>query len=151
VINQTMAKQYWPQGDAIGKQVRLPDMKSEPPFVVAAKDSDGWFQIIGIAADARDDGLRNPVKPAIFVPYSVRMWMFTQVLVRTETAPLANLSRIRAAVKAVDAEQQVFGRTRDLDQWIQGQDEYSFRRASPGIGRHRPVQRDLIRCSAEDE
>jgi predicted permease len=128
VINQTMAKQYWPQGDAIGKQVRLPDMKSEPPFVVAAKDSDGWFQIIGIAADARDDGLRNPVKPAIFVPYSVRMWMFTQVLVRTETAPLANLSRIRAAVKAVDAEQQVFGRTRDLDQWIQGQDEYSFGR-----------------------
>ena len=128
VINQTMAKQYWPQGDAIGKQVRLPDMKSEPPFVMAAKDSDGWFQIIGIAADARDDGLRNPVKPAIFVPYSVRMWMFTQVLVRTQTAPLANLNRIRAAVKAVDPEQQVFGRTRDLDQWIQGQDEYSFGR-----------------------
>jgi putative ABC transport system permease protein len=128
VINQTMAKQYWPQGDAIGKQVRMPDMKSEPPFVLAAKDSEGWFQIIGIAADARDDGLRNPVKPAIFVPYPVRMWMFTQILVRTQTAPLANLNRIRAAVKAVDPEQQVFGRTRDLDQWIQGQDEYSFGR-----------------------
>jgi len=128
VINQTMAKQYWPQGDAIGKQVRLPEMKSDPPFVVAAKDSDSWLQIIGIAADARDDGLRNPVKPAIFVPYSVRMWMFTQVLVRTQTPPLANLNRIRSAVKAVDPEQQVFGRTQDLDQWIQGQDEYSFGR-----------------------
>jgi putative ABC transport system permease protein len=128
VINQTMAKQYWPQGDAIGKQVRLPDMKSEPPFMVAAKDSDSWLQIIGIAADARDDGLRNPVKPAIFVPYSMRMWMFTQVLVRTQTAPLANLNRIRAAVRTVDPEQQVFGRTQDLDQWIQGQDEYSFGR-----------------------
>ena len=56
------------------------------------------------------------------------MWMFTQVLVRTQTAPLANLNRIRAAVKAVDPEQQVFGRTRDLNQWIQGQDEYSFGR-----------------------
>ena len=128
VINQTMAKQYWPQGDAIGKQVRLPDMKSEPPFVVAAKDSDSWIQIIGIADDARDDGLRNPVKPAIFVPYPMRMWMFTQLLVRTQSAPLANLNRIRAAVKAVDPEQQVFGRTQDLDQWIQGQDEYSFGR-----------------------
>ena len=128
VINQTMAKQYWPEGDAIGKQVRLPDMKSEPPFVVAAKDSDSWLEIIGIAADARDDGLRNPVKPAIFVPYTMRMWMFTQVLVRTRTAPLENLNRIRAAVRAVDPEQQVFGRTQDLDQWIQGQDEYSFGR-----------------------
>jgi len=128
VVNQTMAKLYWPQGDAIGKQVRLPDMKGQPPFVVAAKDSDSWLQIIGIAADARDDGLRNPVKPAIFVPYSMRMWMFTQMLVRTRTAPLANLNRIRAAVRAVDPDQQVFGQTQDLDQWIQGQDEYSFGR-----------------------
>jgi predicted permease len=128
LINQTMAKQYWPDGDAIAKQVRLPDLKSEPPFVVAAKDSDSWLQIIGIVADARDDGLRNPVKPAVFVPYSVRMVMFTQVLVRTRSAPLANLTRIRAAVKAVDPEQQVFGRTQDLEQWIQGTDEYSFGR-----------------------
>ncbi len=128
VINQTMAKQYWPEGDAIGKQVRLPDIKSQPPFVIAAKGGDSWLQILGIVADARDDGLRNPVKPAIFVPYSMQMWMFTQVLVRTRTAPLANLNRIRAAVKAVDPEQQVFGRTRDLDQWIQSEDEYSFGR-----------------------
>jgi predicted permease len=128
VINQTMAKQYWPDGDAIGKQVRLPEMKSEPPFLVGAKDSDNWLQIIGVVADARDDGLRNPVKPAIFVPYSMRMWMFTQVLVRTRTAPLANLNRIRAAVRTVDPEQQVFGRTQDLEQWIQGMEEYSFGR-----------------------
>jgi putative ABC transport system permease protein len=58
----------------------------------------------------------------------MRMWMFTQVLVRTRTAPLVNLNRIRAAVRAVDPEQQVFGRTQDLNQWIQGQDEYSFGR-----------------------
>jgi predicted permease len=128
LVNQTMAKQYWPDGDAIAKQVRLPDLKSEPPFVVAAKDSDNWLQIIGIVADARDDGLRNAVKPAVFVPYSVRMVMFTQVLVRTRNAPLANLNRIRAAVKAVDPEQQVFGRTQDLEQWVQSTDEYSFGR-----------------------
>jgi predicted permease len=128
LVNQTMAKQYWPNGDSIGKQLRLPDMKSDPPFAVNAKDSDSWMQIIGIVADARDDGLRNAIKPAIFVPYSMRMWMFTQVLVRTRTAALGNLNRIRAAVKAVDPEQQVFGQTRDLEQWIQGTDEYSFGR-----------------------
>jgi predicted permease len=129
LINQTMAKQYWPNGDAIGQQFRLPDLKGgDPPFVAAAKDADTWLQIIGIVGDARDDGLRNPVKPAVFVPYSLRMWMFTQVLVRTRTLALANLNRIRTAVKTVDPDQQVFGQTRDLEQWIQGQDEYSFGR-----------------------
>ena len=53
------------------------------------KDSDSWMQIIGIVADARDDGLRNPIKPAIYVPYPVSMGMFTQILVRTRFAPLA--------------------------------------------------------------
>jgi putative ABC transport system permease protein len=128
VINQTMARKYWPEGDALGRQVRLPDLKSEPPFSQGTKDENGWMQIIGVVADARDDGLGKPVKPAAYVPYTVHMWMFTQILVRTRSAPLSNLSRIRAGVKAVDPDQQVFGQTRDLEQWIQGLDEYSFGR-----------------------
>jgi len=123
-----MARQYWPQGDAIGKQIRLPDLKSEPPFAQSANESNGWMQIIGIVADARDDGLRKPVKPAIYIPYTSHMWMFTQILVRTRTAPLTNLNRVRAEVKAVDPDQQVFGQTRDLEQWIQTQDEYQYGR-----------------------
>jgi putative ABC transport system permease protein len=128
VINQAMAKQYWPDGDALGRQVRLPDLKSEPPFSLAAKDCNGWMQIIGVVADARDDGLLKPVKPAIFVPFTMAMGMYTQILVRTRSAPLSNLNRVRAEVKAVDPDQQVFGQTRDLEQWIQGEDEYSFGR-----------------------
>src|SRR6202043_2431818 len=68
VINQTMARQYWPQGDALGKQLRPPDLKADPPSTQAVPDSKGWLQIVGIVADARDDGLRKPIKPAVFVP-----------------------------------------------------------------------------------
>ncbi len=128
VINQTMARQYWPNGDALGSQVRLPDLKATPPFSQAVKDSNSWMQIIGVVADARDDGLAKPVKPAVYVPYSTLMWMNTQILVRTRSAALGNLNRIRAEVKAVDPDQQVFGQTRDLEQWIQSLDEYSFGR-----------------------
>jgi hypothetical protein len=52
VINQTIAREYWPNGDALGKEVRLPDLKAEPPFTQAVADSDGWMQIIGVVADA---------------------------------------------------------------------------------------------------
>lgn len=128
VVNQTMARQYWLDGDVLGKQVRMPDLKAQPPFSQAVRDSDSWMQIIGVVADARDDGLLKPVKAGIYVPYTVQMQVWTQILVRTRSAPLASLNRVRAAVKAVDPDQQVFGQTRDLQQWIETQDEYSFGR-----------------------
>jgi putative ABC transport system permease protein len=128
VINQAMARQYWPKGDALGMQVRLPDLKPNPPFLAAVKDSSNWMQIIGVVADALDDGLARPVKPAVYLPYSIQMGMWTQILVRTRSAPLAHLNRVRAEVKAVDPDQQVIGQVRDLQQWIEGEDEYSFGR-----------------------
>jgi ABC-type antimicrobial peptide transport system permease subunit len=79
-------------------------------------------------ADARDDGLRKPIKPAVFVPYTLRMAMWTQILVRTQVPPLAVLNRVRAEVKAVDADQQVFGQTHDLEQWIRDESEYGYGR-----------------------
>jgi len=128
VINQTMAREYWPQGDPLGQLVRLPDLKAEPPFSQAAPDSNGWLQIIGVVGDARDDGLRKPIKPAVFVPFTLHMRMWTQILVRTQVPPLAVLNRVRAEVKAVDADQQVFGETHDLDQWIRDESEYAYGR-----------------------
>ncbi len=128
VINQTTARRYWPNGDVLGKQLRLPDLKPEPPFSQAVPDSNGWMQIIGVVADARNDGLRKPIKPAVYVPFTVQMNVWTQILVRTRTAPLSILNAVRAQVKAVDPDQQVFGQTRDLEQWIQGENEYAYGR-----------------------
>ena len=128
VINQTMARQYWPHGDALGKLVRLPDLKGEPPFSQAVPESNSWLEIIGVVGDARDEGLRKPIKAAVYVPYTLRMFMWTQILVRTQGAPLAVLNHVRAEVKAVDPDQQVFGETHDLDQWIRDESEYGYGR-----------------------
>ena len=124
VINQTMAHQYWPNGDAIGQQMRIPDMKADPPYSPGAPNSDGWLQIVGVATDARDDGLRNPIKPQVYVPYTMSLRMFTQILVRTQTPPLSVLHRVRAEVQAVNKDQQVFREVRNLEQWITTQPEW---------------------------
>src|SRR5262249_23570600 len=123
VINQTMARRYWPKGDAIGRQLRLLDLKNEPPYQPGAGGSDGWLQIVGVVADARNDGLRNPIKPAVYVPYSLRLRMFTQILVRTRVAPLSMLREVRQQLVQIDREQQVM-RVRDLEAWITGLPEY---------------------------
>jgi predicted permease len=124
VINQTMARQFWPNGDAIGRQIKVPNMKDQPPYEPAAAGSEGWLQIVGIVADARNDGLRNAIKPAAYVPYSIRMRMFTQILVRTRVPPLSMLRDVRAELVQVDSEQQVM-RVRDLEAWITDMREYS--------------------------
>ena len=128
LVNQTLAHQYWPLGGAIGQQIRVPQLKSEPPYSPAAADSDGWLQIVGVVADARDDGLREPVKPAIYVPYTMKMPMFTQILVRTHGEPLSVLRAVRAQVHAVDPDQQVMGNVRNLEQWISTQPEWAQER-----------------------
>jgi predicted permease len=127
VINQTMARQYWPNGNAIGQQVRVPELKDEPPYSPAAPESGGWLQIVGIVADARNDGLRNTIKPSLYVPYTLRLRMFSQILVRTKVPPMSILRGIRAQLVQVDPDQQVM-RVRDLDAWITGQQEYAQQR-----------------------
>ena len=94
----------------------------------AAPDSNQWLQIIGVVADARDDGLRKPIKPGVYVPFSLHMSMWTQILVGTHAAPLRVLHHLRGEIKAVDPDQQVSGQIRDLEQWIQREDEYAYGR-----------------------
>jgi predicted permease len=127
VINQTMARQFWPNGDAIGRQIRFVNMKDEPPYSPASSAATGWIEIVGVAADARNDGLRNPIRPAFYVPYTLKMRMFTQILVRTQVPPLSILRDVRAELVRVDREQQVM-RVRDLQGWITNLPEYAQQR-----------------------
>ncbi|MGA8341888.1 MAG: ABC transporter permease, partial [Candidatus Sulfotelmatobacter sp.] len=125
VINQTMARRYFPDGNAIGHSLKVPDMKDEPPYTTAASGAaDSWLQIIGIIADKRDDGLRNPILPEAFVPYTLSMRVWTQILVRSEVPPLSLLHAIGVQVNSLDPDQQVDGHVEDLDHWITGQQEY---------------------------
>ena len=124
MINQTLAHQFFPNGDAVGSEIRVSELKGEPPFRLAVAGSDGWLQVIGIVSDARNDGLRNPTKPALYVPYTIMMRVWTQILVRTRVPPLTILRDIRAQIRTVDPDQQSFRDTRDLDGWISSQPEW---------------------------
>ena len=102
VINQTMARQFWSNGDAVGHQVRIPGFKDQPPYQREVPGgADGWMQIIGVVADARDDGLRNTIKPQVYVPFTTHMMMFTQILVKTKVAPLSILRDVRTWTRSI--------------------------------------------------
>jgi len=125
VINRTFAQRYFPNDDALGHSVRLPEFEDRPPEVLAMPNiADTWLQIVGVVADARNDGLRNPIKPAIFVPYTLNMRQGTQILVRSEVNPLLLLHAVQTQITSVNPEQQTYSEVDDLDRWISEQREW---------------------------
>ncbi len=124
LINQTLAHQYFPNGEAIGREIRVPEFKDDPPLQLDVAGSNSWLQVIGIVADALDDGLQGHVKPALFLPYTISMPLYTQILVRTRVPPLQLLHAVREQIHAVDPDQQAARNVRDLDGWITTQPEW---------------------------
>jgi putative ABC transport system permease protein len=123
VINETMAREFWPSGDAIGHAIRLPELKSDPPLRFAAPESDQWFEIAGVVADARNNGLANPTKAAVYLPYTVWLGVFPGILVRTISSPLSLLHAVQLKVSSVDPSQQVAGEGATLEEFITHQPE----------------------------
>ena len=81
------------------------------------------MQIVGIVADKMNDGLRKPILPEVFVPFTIQMYMFTQILVRSEVSPLTLLHSVAAQVNSLDTDQQIGGQVQDLEHWITSQPE----------------------------
>jgi ABC-type antimicrobial peptide transport system permease subunit len=74
--------------------------------------------IVGIVADKIDDGPAKPILPEAFVPYTLVMGMYTQILVKSDVPPLSLLHAVQLKVNSVDHDQQTNGDVRDLQHWI---------------------------------
>jgi predicted permease len=108
VVNQTMARELWPDESAIGRRVRMPEyIKSPTYFRLAAPGSDGWFEIIGVVGDTPNVGLHEPPAPSIYVPYTLMLSDSLNMILRTSRDPLSMTRSIREAVRTVDPTQPV--------------------------------------------
>src|SRR5262249_12719482 len=130
LVNETFAKRYYPTGDTLGRSLKIPKLKNEPPYTLDVPGSDGWMQIVGVVADTLDDGLSKPIKPAIYLPYSVNMWMHTQILVRSRVDPRGIQRSVKQQILSVNPDQQAtFWNDGLLESWITHQQEWA--RAQP--------------------
>ena len=125
VVNNEFVRRYFPRSDVLGHSVRIPDLKNHPPRVVAVDGSDGWLPIIGVVGDARNDGLDKPVKPEIYVPYSLYLIDFEQILVHTQGDPLALESAIRRQIASINPGQQVSYPVISMQERIEHQSEWA--------------------------
>jgi putative ABC transport system permease protein len=126
VVNETFVKRYYSNGDVLGRSLKIPAIKSDSAQTLVAPGSNGWLQIIGVSADTLDDGLDKPVKPAIYLPYTLNMWVWTQILVRSRVDPRTIVHSVRQQVVAVNPDQQAsLWNDGALETWIRSQTVYA--------------------------
>jgi len=123
VINQAMSREYFPTGGAIGHTFRMPELKSGP-YQTAIPQLNGWFEVIGVVADAKNVGLVDPVQPAIYVPFSVLIGTYTHILVHTRTSPNSFFHAVRVQVHNIDSDQQTERNAWSLEEVISRRDEW---------------------------
>ncbi len=101
VVNETMARQYWPGEDAIGKRFKLGDPEEKIP----------WRTIVGIAGDVRQMGADVPVKAEMYLPYEQvqdQPWYAPRDLViRTTVDPMGIVAAARKEIHQVDPAQPI--------------------------------------------
>jgi putative ABC transport system permease protein len=101
LIDETLARQYWPHQNPIGRRMRLW----------------GQFrQVVGIVGQVHHYGLEKQPEPTIYAPYEQMPNKAMALAVRTTMETQAVVKAVKQAVWSVDRNQPVFQ--------IRGMDEY---------------------------
>jgi predicted permease len=116
VVNQALAERYFGPEDPIGRRVELKGLATlrESPV------EEPSFEIVGVVADAKNQGVREPAQPEALIPHTLTAAMGRGILVKTAGSPLSVLNSLKREVWAVDRRVAVtqVGLLRDfLDQY----------------------------------
>jgi putative ABC transport system permease protein len=93
LINETMARTFWPAGQALGEQLQIGQPAAERP----------WLTVVGIVADLRQHGPTEGILPTAFAASAQASRAGRYFTVRTDGQPPASLAMdLRTAVRAID-------------------------------------------------
>jgi putative ABC transport system permease protein len=97
VINETMAKKWWPHESPIGKRIKQGFPQDEAPY----------REIVGVVGDVPQDGLDAEIRTEVFLPMSQHPDAAMTFLVRTGRPPMSLAKAAIGAVHAIDKDQAV--------------------------------------------
>ena len=98
VVNETLVKKYFGPDDPIGRHVKLVMLETFRDGAVPSP----LFEIVGVIADARNNGIQDPPQPEALIPYTVTGGFERGILVRTAGEPGGLLNSVRKEIWSVD-------------------------------------------------
>lgn len=95
IVDETLARMYWPDGDALGKRVETTgDLQ--------------WMTIVGVVGGIKQDGFAEELQPHIYMPLAQSPSLLAKLVIRTDGPPSATIGAIRTAVSELDPSIPVF-------------------------------------------
>ena len=91
VVNDALARKYWPGEQAVGKRLRFDNGPEHP-----------WRTIVGVVGDVRQLGLEQDAPPILYIPYAQFPLPFTDIVVRSAAPRSTVASLVRARLREVD-------------------------------------------------
>jgi putative ABC transport system permease protein len=108
VVSEFFAKRFFPNGDAIGKRIRLGKLTSDFP----------WATIVGVVGDVRTFALDEPPQPTMYWPVAqIRATPSLAIVVRTNSDPATLTGPVREAIAKIDPAQPIYD-MQTLDQLV---------------------------------
>jgi len=95
IINETLARQFFPNEDPIGKRI------------LVTNGPDVWRQIVGIVGDIKQYGVDKETTSQTYEPYAQYPFRSLNVVLRTNDSGASLVGALRPAVYAVDKDQPV--------------------------------------------
>ena len=92
VVDDALARRFWPDGNAVGQQVRLGDKDTKNPCLT----------IVGVAASIKHGDLRDDPDRYVYVPLAQTPLSSMDLVVRTASDPGALTDAIRREVRSID-------------------------------------------------
>jgi putative ABC transport system permease protein len=93
LINESMARRYWPNEDPIGKRFKGQDKRGR---------NDDWLTVIGVVGDMRSHGLERQPTPYVFEWSRQSGEIPLDLVVRTTVDPARFAPTLRSAVRSLD-------------------------------------------------
>ena len=96
VINESMARRFWPNENPIGKRVTMKDWG--PPLT---------GEIVGIAGDVKPASLDADPRPTIYWPYTQFPIIFNTLVIRSDANPLNLVGAVKSQIWSIDPVQPI--------------------------------------------
>ena len=98
IIDEAMARKYWPNEDPIGKRITFEGGRQSPL----------WREIIGIAGHVKSRALDGESRPQYYVPLDQRPESSMFLAVRTTNGPASVAPAVRGLIHSLDKDLPVY-------------------------------------------
>ena len=97
IVNEVMARRFWPDEDPIGKRIKEGGPQSPEP----------WQTIVGVVQSVKHFGLSKQAEPEVYLPFLQRSFWTMFLVVRTASDPMSLVAAVQSGIWALNKQHPI--------------------------------------------